>query len=186
MRTMRLGLAAVAVAVAVAALPAPAFGARVESSVNASLTTFFHYRALPGERNRVSLTEAALPRPSSRLLSAILVTDRGAAVNSATCLPLVFAVLCTPKLASALGTLRLNYTATRYDFLFVELGDRDDRVTVRTPPETFFTVDAGTGDDVVDTRDRGPQHVTCGAGADVALLDDADTTAGDCETELRG
>jgi len=55
-------------------------------------------------------------------------------------------------------------------------------------------ITGGDGDDVIDARDGAVDTVTCGAGEDVAKLDDddviADATAdnpnGSCETVLRG
>ena len=47
------------------------------------------------------------------------------------------------------------------------------------------TVDAGAGNDVVDVQGGAPDTVTCGAGWDVAWVDEADTVAADCELKFR-
>jgi Ca2+-binding RTX toxin-like protein len=59
------------------------------------------------------------------------------------------------------------------------------RDVTREPNEPADTLDGGPGNDRFHVRDGEPDHVTCGVGFDVAIVDFKDVVSADCEVVKR-
>ncbi len=155
-RRRALALSAVGAALALA-LPSPAGAATVSRSGSDLLVD-----ASAGETNLLSVAEA----PAPHLPGSLAIRDGGGSpLRSPDCPAMSDGSLVCP--APAGGGLD------------VELGDRDDRLTVAA--QVTASASGGDGDDTLDLRDAVSGGAWCGPGRDTVRADVLDSVEFSCE-----
>jgi hypothetical protein len=190
MRGTRFGLVGFAVALVLgAALPALASAGALSVTPGSTYVSPLVSFTAAGERNDLVIGSYwdFVSRPDPSLPPIAVVAAPGAIIFDRTneitgdCVALRPQVRFCPDFVVSLNPSRRG---NRYD---LQLGDGDDRVQVLGTFLGAVNVDAGSGNDVVWSRNVNTESIVCGSGFDVVVADQGgfgqpiDAVSSDCE-----